>query len=141
MTTTGLTISAIREALAAQIRSNINRDVTVRAYRPAPAGPSITIDAAGDYVDYWVTFSGVGISAARFDLAVDPAGSDLESSLRRLDDFLSAGAGNSSSILDALALDDSLGLADLSAQVVAVSADPPSATAVVTVEVHVNKTA
>lgn len=135
----GLTLPTIREALAAQLKANIARDVTVRAYPPAAAGPSITIRSASDFLDYWVSFSAAGLSTVRFDLVIDPGGADLESALRRLDDFLSAGTGNGSSVLDAVLADLSLGIAGATTHIQGASADSDSASGVVTVEVHVMK--
>lgn len=133
----GLRLSEIREALAEQLRSNISRDVTVRAYPPAGAAPSITVESASDYLDYWVSFTSSGIARARFVLAVDPGGSDYESSLRRLDDFLSAGIGSESSVVDALMSDTTLGVEELNAHIDGVSSSDN--TAEVSVSIHVAK--
>jgi hypothetical protein len=135
----GLTIAVIRKALADQIRQNMQRDFTVRPYPPRSSGPSITVVAANDFLDYWVTYSAAGLARVRLDLIIDPAGSDIESSHRRLDDVLSAGAGNGSSVIDALMVDTTLGGVVDVAHIQSVSVDTETITAVASVEIHVNK--
>lgn len=135
----GLTISDIREALAAQLRANIARDVSVRAYPPVALAPSILIELDPDAVDYWVTFGAAGLSTVRLTLTVDPSGGESESTARRLDDFLSAGTGNDSSIIDAVMTDSSLGLTGVTCMFQSVDVDPSSLTAVMRFDVMVNK--
>jgi hypothetical protein len=137
----GLTLSAIREALAAQLKLNIARDVNVRAYPPmSGTGPAILIDLDPDAVDYWMTMGAAGVSTVRLTLKVDPAlGGDMESAARRLDEMLSAGVGNGSSIVDAVMADRTLGLAGVTCLPRSVTVDPESLTFVMGVEVTVSK--
>ena len=138
----GLTISEIREALAAQLRANIDRGFNVKAYPPQPQAPSILILNDSDAVDYWLSFSDAGVSAVRLTLMIDPArGGDVESIARRLDDVLSAGVGNTSSVLDAIMADKSLGLAGVSCDVKSATVDPIALTLEIGVEVTVSKVA
>ena len=136
----GLTISEIRTALAEQIRNNIERDTNVYAH---PQGdyqyPAITVDFAPDYLDYWETFGPNGIAAVRFVLRIEPAGTLLESSAIALDDYLSCGTGNGSSVIDAVMSDVTLGLTGCNVHITGVTVDPVTATAELAVEVNINK--
>jgi hypothetical protein len=64
--------------------------------------------ADSDPIDYWVTFGAVGLAAVRFDVVLEVAGAD-QSAVRRLDDFLSVGTGNGSSLVDAVFKDPTFG--------------------------------
>ena len=138
----GLTISEIRTALAAQIRDNVARDVTVDEYPNTGTTryPRTTVDYAEDFVDYWVTFGSAGVAAIRFVLRLEVGSSvGREDVAKRMDDFLSAGTGNGSSIVDALYADNTLGLAGCTANLQTATVDPASLTAELAVEVHINK--
>lgn len=135
----GFTIGELREALAAQLRANIDRSVNVRAYPPASPSPSILIELEGDAVDYWMTYGAAGVGTVRFLVTVDPSGTDAESSARRLDEFLSVGTGNGSSFIDAVLVDKSLGLDGVTCNIRSAEVDSVELTAQFVVEVHVNK--
>jgi hypothetical protein len=136
----GLVLSEIREALASTIRAGIGRQTTVYAYPVEdPAPPAVTIEPDATYVDYWSSMGGRGLSIIRFVLVLEPAGNDLPSALRRLDDYLSLGTGNTSSLVGAVMADRTLGLTGCDCTLVDCAVDPATAIARLTVEVHVSK--
>lgn len=137
----GLTLSEIREALATTIRNGINRQTTVYAYPvETPAVPCVTIEPDGDFVDYWQSFGSAGLATVRLVLVLEPGGSDLPSSGRALDDYLSAGTGNGSSIIDAVLTGRTLGLTGCDCVLTSATVDPDTATARLSVTVHITKT-
>ena len=104
-----LTLSTIRAAIGAQLRANIDREVNIDVDGEGKPAPVVRVELqASDPIDYWLTMTGNGIAEVRFDLVVDVANVD-QSAVRRLDDFLSVGTGNNSSIIDALLVDKTLG--------------------------------
>lgn len=107
-----LTLSAIREAIGAQLRANLTREINVDVDGAGMPAPVIRLELApSDPIDYWLTMNGStgnGVAEVRFDLVVDVANVD-QSAVQRLDDFLSVGTGNGSSIIDALLSDKTLG--------------------------------
>ena len=106
-----LTLSTIRAAIKAQLEANIDREINVDVDGAGMPAPVISLQLQpSDPIDYWVTMNGVGngVAEVRFDLVVDPAGAD-QSAVRRLDEFLSVGTGNGSSVVDALMADKTLG--------------------------------
>jgi hypothetical protein len=136
----GLTLATIREALATTIRNGVNRQVTVTAYPADVPPPAITIEPdSGDYVDYWLSFAGAGLAAVRFALVVEPGGNDPKSAAIALDDFLSAGQGNGSSVIDAVMADRTLGLAGCDCVITAAEVDAATITARLSVTVHISK--
>lgn len=117
----GLTLREIREALAAAIRDGVERETTVLAYRAASSSfPLIVLEPDGDYVDYWQSFGSSGVAVVRLSVVIVPGRAD-ESARIRLDDFLSAGTGNGSSVVDAVVADPTLGGVVRTVQVGAVS--------------------
>jgi hypothetical protein len=97
----GLTLQAIREALAAQIRTNVARSVTVFAYDPeARSGHNITIIPAAEYIIFSTIGSNWG-TVVNFDIRVEVPGRLADSQIA-VDDYLSAGTGNTSSVIDAV---------------------------------------
>lgn len=144
----GLTLSTIREALKARFDSDtIARQLDVKAYRVTGASvyPRLTIEAdPGDYIDYWVTFGSVGLSTVRFVLVVESgplndAGFADESARRRLDDFLSVGTGNGSSVIDAVMSDPTLGGVVATCHIPRAEVDDQTATARLPIEITLNK--
>lgn len=108
----GLTISAIRAAIKAQLNVNVDgRQINVSEFGRTLPAPCVTIRyASGDTIDYWETGTAAGLSKVRFELFIEPGtGGDEDSAVIRLDDFLSAGTGNNSSIIDAVMADTTLG--------------------------------
>jgi hypothetical protein len=143
-----LTISPIREALKAQLNAVLSgRESDVKTYRVTGASvfPRITIEADPvDYIDYWVTGTSVGLATVRFVLVVEAGpvnaeGFADESARRRLDDFLSVGTGNNSSIIDAVMSDTTLGGVAETCHIPRAEVDDATATARLPIEVHVKK--
>lgn len=117
----GLTLREIREALAAAIRDGVERETTVLAYRAVSSSfPLIVLEPDSDYVDYWQSFGSSGVAVVRLSVVIVPGRAD-ESARIRLDDFLSAGTGNGSSVVDAVVADPTLGGVVRTVQVGAVS--------------------
>ena len=133
----GLTIGDIRRALHAQLRANLDKQTNVDASGVGMALPCIRIvlDAPPKY-----TASYGGLATVPFVLVIEPAGVD-ESSVARLDEYLSAGLGNNSSVVDALRVDRTLGGAAMDVQVTGRSYDPVNVTAELEVVVYVRKNA
>lgn len=101
----GLEIGAIRDALKAQLVANLDAETNVSARGEAKPPPCITIyNSTGEYDRAFNNTS----ADFEFELVVDPGNGD-ESSVVRMDDYLSAGLGNNSSIVDAVNLDATLG--------------------------------
>ena len=104
-------IQAIRRALAAQIRANIADDIDVYAYpNEGPTMASITVyPAAGDYVSYFKTMGSNGQADLVFRLKIEVGSNEIESIEMRLDRMLGSGSGNTSSVIDAILVDHTLG--------------------------------
>jgi hypothetical protein len=139
----GFTLSQIREALAEKI-GGVSAEANVEVYPSEvdpPPPPSLVIHAADDYIDYWVTFGSTGLAAVRFEIVFTPGGEGNEYASRwmLLDQFLSAGTGNASSVIDRIMEDPTLGLSGCNAHVTDLSVDRDTVTATLTVEVHINK--
>jgi hypothetical protein len=140
----GLNLTELREAVANQLRDNVqtDREVTVKPYPDGKAtqGPVITIWADPDYVDPWQSFGANGLALVRLMLRLDPrVGTDIPSAHRRRDDFLSIGVGNPSSILDALMVDTTLGLTGCNVHGAAITVDDTDITAEIVVEIRIYK--
>jgi hypothetical protein len=107
----GLSLQAIHEALADQIRAGIDRQTSVSAF---PDGstvfPSVTVHSdPGQYLNPYSTLglSGTADISVRLKIEVDAV--DIESACIKIADYLSMGSGNESSILDAILADETLG--------------------------------
>jgi hypothetical protein len=96
----GLTIGDIRTALHDQLRGYLDRETNIEDAGQDKPFPRIRIVLAGSPT---YTTSYGGLAVVPFRLIIEPAGVD-ESAVRRLDDYLSAGLGNNSSVVDALRL-------------------------------------
>ena len=108
-----LTLSTIREAIETKLNANLaggpQRQVTIDAHGDGAPAPVIRLELQqSDPIDYWLTMTGNGVAEVRFDLIVDVANVD-QSSVIRLDKYLSVGTGNGASIIDALMADKTLG--------------------------------
>lgn len=128
----GLTLRDIREALATQIRDAVAEPTNVYAYRvDNPQPPYIIVDPDAEYLDYFAggTFGSAGMSKARFSLEINPASNDTESAGIALDDYLSAGTGNPSSVIDAIMANPTLGLTGCTVHEFGVLVDPLAVTA------------
>lgn len=138
----GLTLQTIREALADQLRDALSaggRKTNVYPYRTNGTTPSITIDPAADYLDYFVTFGAAGLSTVRLTLEIIPASTEAKSAGIALDDYLSAGTDNPASIMDALYADTSLGGVAETLQVTGLTVDPLEVTASMELEITIAK--
>lgn len=144
----GFTLSEIAEAIASQLRNNIEPDTNIAAFPVEVAGTSVTVWPDQQFVtNYWETGTAAGYGKTRWRLRCNPAGeAALEAAWRRLYDFLSVGTGNARSVIDALGASDSsgvrwnLGRAGTLVQVLDVSIPEDSITADVIIEVTVKKT-
>jgi hypothetical protein len=139
----GLTLSAIRDALAAQIRANIDRSVTVHARNPGGrSGRNIVITPETDYIEYALTMGPNGQADVFFAIDIECPAAQLDSAQIALDDFLSVGQGNTSSVVDAIqAGRDTVNgaLGGLVADVVCLTADGPNLDAdPITARLHVH---
>lgn len=102
------TISDVRDALGAQLRSELGGDINVDVDNEGKPPPVVRLFLGSPPVQYWGTFGANGLHEVRFLLTIDPAGND-RSAVRRLDEYLSVGTGNGRSVIDALLSDVSLG--------------------------------
>jgi hypothetical protein len=103
-----LTLSALRDAIGAQLRENLQREINVDvdgAGKPAPV-IRLALDAPPAYYESFGPPR--QLQSVTFLVEIDPAGAD-QSAVRRLDDFLSSGTGNGSSVIDALDADSTFG--------------------------------
>lgn len=102
-------LQTIRDGLAAQLRTNLTeRAPTVFAYDPeARTGHNITILPADEYV----TFQTIGPNWEAnilLDLRIEVPGRLADAQIA-MDDYLSAGTGSASSVIDAVHLSSTLG--------------------------------
>lgn len=107
----GLDIAAIRNAIAAQIRTNIDRETNVSAYFLSdPKYPSIqVVPPTGEAIAHRTSFINGSAASLRLSIMVWTTSADDISGQIALDDYLSAGGDNQSSIWDALWAGESLG--------------------------------
>jgi hypothetical protein len=97
-----LDLSVIREALAAAIQSGIERPVNVYPYMPAdPAWPCIVVTPADDYLSPHESYGMRQTVAVNFDVLIGGTGRP-EDALRLLDELLSMGDAQGSSVIDAI---------------------------------------
>lgn len=136
----GLTLADIRAAIKSRLEAGINRETNIAESGQQMPMPRIRLVlAASDPIDYFTTMGPAGIARVRFDLVVEPAGTD-KSAVVRLDDYLSVGTGNGSSVVDAILADRTLGGVVADCVLLGVSAyDPELVTATLPLEVRVAK--
>lgn len=116
--------ATIKDALAAQIRDRVARDVTVYAWdESSPDYDCVLIyEAESDPLDYFGSLGLDGMATLALVVEVVVSAGDAETRSRRLDEFASIGVGKASSIPDAVMFDDaSLGLAGVSATCLAMT--------------------
>lgn len=125
----GLNLQPIREALATQIRNNVVRSPSVFAYDPeSRSGHNIVIKPASSYVAYFGTMGPNGLSDILLDIDIEVPGRLADSQIA-MDDYLSAGTGNGSSVVDAIHVRDASGNRSLGGLVddcVCLTADGPN---------------
>lgn len=101
------TLSTVREAIGAQLRANLDRETNVDIDGAGMPAPVVRLVMATP-PDYFGTFGPDGVCYCEFRLEIDPAGVD-QSAVIRLDDYLSVGTSNGSSVIDALKADPTFG--------------------------------
>lgn len=101
------TLSAVRTAIYDQLRANLARETNVDVDGQGMPAPRVVLELA-DPPEYFGTFGPNGVARVRMRLIVDPGGVD-QSAVIRLDDLLSVGTGNNSSVIDALMVDQTFG--------------------------------
>ncbi len=106
----GLILADIHNALADQIRAGIDRQTNVSAF---PDGstiyPSVTVHSDPEYISYWGTFGPNGDADIKLRLVLEVDAGDMTSICLKMADYLSAGTGNESSVVDAVMADRTLG--------------------------------
>ena len=103
-----LTLSTIREAIGAQLRANLSREINVDVDGAGSPAPVIRLELDVPPTYYESFGPPRQLQSVTFLVSLDPAGAD-QSAVRRLDDFLSSGTGNGSSVIDALDTDPTFG--------------------------------
>jgi len=101
------TLSVIRTAIYDQLRANLDREVNVDVDGQGMPAPRVVLEL-DDPPAYFGTFGANGVARVRMRLTIDPGGVD-QSAVIRLDDLLSVGTGNNSSVIDALMVDQTFG--------------------------------
>lgn len=142
-----LDLQAIREALKAQLDEELARDINVYAYRPAnPVPPYVAVISGDPYISYYETFASSAVGSlcdVQLELIIGQT-ADAISAQVFIDDLLSAGAGQTSSVIDALEADPTLG--GVVATCIALRAGPivfaedGSATASVPLQIAIRRT-
>jgi len=106
----GLILADIHNALSNQIRAGVSRDTNVSAF---PDGslvyPSVTIHSDPEYVSYWGTFGPNGNADLKLRVVIEVGAGDLMSVCLKIADYLSVGTGNTSSVVDDIMADRTLG--------------------------------
>lgn len=107
----GGSIGAIRKAIKAQLAANLNRETNVYEHgQLVRSYPCIEIlPAQGEAVGYFKTFGDGGLGDLRLDLHIYTTADDPVSAQIALDDYLSIGGDNQSSVVDAILTDRTLG--------------------------------
>lgn len=109
MAAPGLRLKEIREAIKTQLANKFDRGLNVYAYHPGSVQyPCLIVRPASDYVEYFATFGGNGLSDVNFELELMVVGRLVDAQIV-IDDFLSVGTGSAASIVDALMADPTLG--------------------------------
>ena len=103
-----VTLSAIRAAIGTQLRANIDREVNVDVdgKESPPPVVRLVLDSTPEYYTSMGS-TNVGLSSVRFRLEIEPGNAD-QSAVQRLDDLLSIGSTNCSSVIGALFAGDTL---------------------------------
>lgn len=101
------TLSVIRQAIKAQLEANISREVNIDTDGEGKPAPVVRFELV-ETPNYRGTFGPDGVAFVRARFVLDPAGVD-QSAVCRLDDLLSVGTGNGSSVWDAIHADQSFG--------------------------------
>jgi len=105
-----LDLAVIHEALAAQIRGFVSRDINVAAfpYAGKPA-PYVEVWPDPEWIAYGGTMGPNGLADIQVVLRLAVSTANPETAFRQVTDFCSVGTGNPSSIPDAVMADRTLG--------------------------------
>lgn len=108
-----LGLQTIREALETRLSTYLasgSRQTNVYAYPPETLQyPAIGIHTGeGDYITYWETMSDSGVASVRFVIRIYAAARYVDAQMA-VDAYLSAGSGFTSSIVNAILADKTLG--------------------------------
>lgn len=103
-------LTAIRSALAGQIRDGVDREVNVYdGYVPSsPSAPCLIVKPASEYMELELTYNRP-LCTMRFEVWVLTAPGLETDGQRLLDQFCSVGTGQTNSIYDAIGVDRTLG--------------------------------
>jgi len=103
-------LQAIREALAAQVRANVAKNINVYAYDVgAGTFPAILVQATNPYVTYHESFGDRALAGIELVLEIVTVSADGASAYLMMDALLSPGLANSASVLEAVEIDPTLG--------------------------------
>lgn len=100
-------LTAIRKAIKAQLTEQLAREVNVDTENEGLDVPLVRFEVTSS-PDYWGSFGPNGACMVRGRFTVVADGDDQSSTIR-LDDFMSAGVGNDSSLIDAIYVDPTFG--------------------------------
>lgn len=107
-----LDLQAIHEAVADQIRENVARGLNVFPFMPDnPPYPFLAVVPSDPYVAYHETFASASTGAVcdvRVDLLIASSAATIDAQIF-IADLLSAGTGKTSSVVDAIEADRTLG--------------------------------
>lgn len=131
------TLSTIRAAIGDQLRANLDRQTTVDEHNVSEALPRVSL-VLDETPSYFLSFGPSGIASVRFSVLIVPGGVD-KSAVMRLDDYLSVGTGNGSSVIDALKSDPTFGGVAETFEVEPGEYDAAGIVAELLVTVHVRK--
>lgn len=104
-------LKLIHEACATRLNAGIARDWNVAAF-PYSGKPLPLIEVwpgSGDYIAYWGTFGASGTADLVLDIRIQVATGDAFTTFKQITDMLSVGTGHTSSVIDALMADKTLG--------------------------------
>lgn len=103
-------LEGVFRALADQISSGIERDTNVNAFPDGSFNPpQITVYPPSGSLNYWQTFGPNGAAALTLRLKLEVDSDDTESIGIKICDYLGVGTGNTSSIIDAVMADRTIG--------------------------------
>ena len=137
----GLDLKAVHEALAAQIRSRVADagKFTIGALPLTVARPSIEVWPDVDYVTYYETSGSAGLADVQLLVRVFLSGNNIETEWLTAMRLLSAGTGHSSSIVDAIMSDRTLGGVVADAFAGSARYNPEEGTIEIPVDIQLNK--
>ncbi len=103
------TLSTIRAAIKKQLDANLKgREQQVDVDGSGSGFPRITFELTRT-PNYWGTFGPDGVCFVEARFLIEPGASDRPSGIKVLDEYLSVGTGNGSSLVDAIHTDPTFG--------------------------------